>query len=326
MHLDVDRGLLEKERLLVAVDVVASYPVDAALSFYREERVVETDGFVKRQCIGFYALRLREQSRSYVYADVAPEKLGELCALHTLPQGAPVPDGLPIVLSPNAVGHIFHEWAHLLELDFLGHEAASRIEGSPVFDDCADLQVFEDPGTETVGFNAFSDDARIARRMPLVERGRIAGFIDSAAFPHRYFGCGYLGYNNSGHPVPRTTNLMVQARPTAYEVERALVVTGLDLELLTADPLHARIGLKSSEGVYVEHGMPVHRVTWTGGGETTVQRLVSSMMFLNPSHIRVPVVGGICVKNGIAVRSAQSAPAALLEACTARLPWKNLSA
>lgn len=313
----VERGLLDTQGLLAAVETVANYSVDAVLSFYHEERTIETDGFVKHQRMGFYVLQFQENSRFYIYADYVPEKLKELCIFHMLPHRVVFPNNLPILLSPNVVGHIFHEWVHLLELDFLGYETALSIKNLPIFGECVDLQIFEDPKAETIGFNAFNDDARITRQIPIVEQGRIVGFIDSSAYPCHYLGCGYLGYNlgynNSAFPIPRTTNLVIQARPIVYESERALVITELDLELLNKDPVSTRIRIKNCEGVYIERGMPIYRVNWKVGIETTVQELVCSMIFLNSSNIHLTVVGGICVKNGIAVRSAQSAPPVLLD-------------
>jgi hypothetical protein len=310
--IDVERGLMGTEDLLGVLDAVANYPLNASLCLYREERTVETGGFVKRQRVGFYTLGLREESTSYVYADLYPEKLAGLCVLHTLPRRETVPGGLPVIVSSNVTGYIFHEWVHLLESDRLRHDIVPDIEGRLVFGSLANLGVFEDPAAETVGFNAFSDEARIAKRMPLVEGGRLVSFVDSAAFPHRHLGCGYLGYNNDAYPIPRSTNLVVDTVTARESIDRAVVLTSLNLEILSADLLSTRVRVNGGEGVYVEHGVPVYRVNWPVEGETTLQRLVSNMRFLDPSTVPVPAVGGICMKNGISIRSAQSAPPALV--------------
>lgn len=322
-HLDTERGLLEADRLSLAVDTVARYPLQAMLSLYREERIVEVEGFWKRQCIGFYVLSLQEQSRSHVYADVSLVKLGELCTLHVLPACIDVPKKVPVILSPNVVGYIFHEWTHLLEVDILGYDAVVGVKGNPAFICSPELEILEDTRSETVGFNAFSDDGRVARQIPLVKDGRIEGFIDSSSFPCGYLGCGYLGYGNDTYPIPRTTNLVIRAKSAVQPYERALVVTGLEIGVLSSHPLRTRIRIHGGEGVCLEGGKPTCRLSWMAGGETTIQELVARMMFLDPGQFPIPTVGGLCMKKGIRVRSAQSAPAAMLDDPTILLSRKH---
>jgi len=310
--LNVERGFIEKDSLLTVVDAVASHLVDATLSFYREERVVEANSFLKRQCIGFYTLQLQERSRSYFYADLAPEKLHRLCALHTLPKVATGLDGTPILLSSNAVGNIFHEYAHLLEMDFLGFCAAMTLKGKLVFTNQESISIFEDPTAQTVGFNAFTDDGRSSRRMSIIRHNALDGFLDSSSYPYRDIGCGYVGYGRTHFPIPRSTNLVVEVQCLPYTAKRYVLVTELDLQLQSGDPLETCVYIASGEGVYIEQDRPAFRLDLDFGVRTTLQKLVASMVFVhaNPDF---PSIGGMCIKGESQVRSAQIAPQAFLD-------------
>lgn len=286
---------------------ICQYDVTALLSLYREERLVE-NGCSKRQSMSFFTVRIQDE-KEYLYADIHVRTLEEILKMHSLPRKKVDISLVPFVLSRNVVGHIFHEYVHTLERDICEAEP-DMVVGNPIFDSVAGLTVCEDPELQTVGHTAFSDEGAKAQKTLLINDNTIVGFVDSLLYPYYLRSCGYLGYGSSFFPLPRSVNLRVSGKCEQYNLTEYVEITELDMELLSLDPLKTMVSVAGGEGLYITDGIPSCRVRFSFSWQKTIQELLSDMIFIDTKPI-LPSFGGICVKNGIPFRSAQTAPLAL---------------
>jgi hypothetical protein len=307
---DVDVGGVAESEVL---DVLAVCQLDLDLAVLDETREIDIRGARKRQRMRFFTVCVHEESGNALYADWRAVTLQRILSLHGLPRRVISPR-FPVVLAGAVVGHLFHEYAHLLETDIHSPAAFGRWRGRRPFQH-REISLFEDPTVPSVGFSAFTDEGKATRRVPLMKNGTIVAFLDSMSHPDAHLGCGYVGYGPAMYPIPRTLNLVVEAGAEHIPAPRGIVVTGLNLKLASADPLRTDLMIRGGEGVYVEDEVPQFRTPLDFRWRGTLQALVSCLAFLaeNPWPAEI---GGMCVKRGIAVRSAQQAPAALLS----RLP------
>jgi len=161
---------------------------------------------------------------------------GDLDALHNAPLAEPYVG--PAILEGRAAGVFFHEvFGHRIE----GHRQKELTSGqtfaSYVGKDIAPdwLSVYDDPqivtlnGTQLNGFYRFDDEGVAAQRAPLIDRGKLVGFV-MGRNPIKGFG------ESNGHgrrspglpPVARQGNLVVEV---ARSVPRA------DLEKLLVEEI-----------------------------------------------------------------------------------------
>jgi hypothetical protein len=287
----------------------------ARVTWILERRCCDGAGGRLSQETRFYALEIFSGDRIYVVADARPSELLAVARLRSLPVVPPPSLRDPVPTGPTVVGHLFHEYAHALELDHV-HRPAAHL-GKGVLPGCltpsgSGLTLLEDPSRPTLGYNAFSDDGMPADCTTLVERGALAGYLDSATLPFRGQMNGFVGWRGGGPSLPRTTNLVVKAPVAAVEVTDGWVLTGLEVRVLGLGPRRTRIYLGEADAVLFEGGVPVARSTFPVDRPTTIQSLVARMSFVTLDGIRLPTPGGFCVKGNSAVRSAQTAPAAYL--------------
>lgn len=287
------------------------YNANVLLSLYTEKRSIE-DEFLRKQRIHFFTVRILDEN-DYTYADIDIGKLETILMMHSLPKKEMDVSTLPFLLSRNVVGHIFHEYVHTLEMDILECDV-DTVVGTPLFEDLEGLDVYEDPTLQTVGHSIVSDEGRRARKTPLIDGNTLVGFLDSSLYPFKDKSCGYLGYGQSYFPVPRSTNLCVKGKCEHHDIGIYIEVTGLNLDLHSLDPLATDASISGGEGLYVMEGAPLCRVTFALTWKGTIQELLSGISF-SEMETALPPLGGICVKNGILFRSAQTAPPAL---------WKNV--
>ena len=172
------------------------------------------------------------------------------------------------------------------------------------------LTVCEDPELQTVGHTAFSDEGVKVRKTPLIDDNTVVGFLDSFLYPYHYRSCGYLGYGRSYFPLPRSVNLHIHGECEQYDLTDYIEVTELDMELLSLNPLETKVSITGGEGLYITEGVPSCRVRFNLVWEDTIQKFLSGVSLIDSETV-LPPFGGICVKNGILFRSAQTAPPAL---------------
>ena len=82
------------------------------------------------------------------------------------------------------------------------------------------------------------------------------------------------------------------------------------MELLSLNPLSVNVAITGGEALYMKEGVPHCKVDLDFSWGGTIEELVSEIIFIN-AESWLPSVGGICVKNKILFRSAQTAPPAL---------------
>ena len=297
---------LDETRIL---DAVSPYRMNALLSLYTEKRTVR-DEFLKRQTFYFFTLRIQDGT-DYLYADRNVRNVEKILMMHSLPRKKVEISSLPVILSKNVVGHIFHEYVHSLEMDILGVNGQSVV-GNSFTEGLPGLTVCEDPALQTVGHAAFTDEGKIAQKTLLIEKNIIVGFLDSILYPHNQGLCGYLGYGRSFFPLPRSTNLCITGEYEKYDTNEYLEVVELNMDLHSLDPFGMEISFTEGEGLYIREGVPLCRVAFSLEWKGTIQEFLSEVFFVTNEPV-LPSVGGICVKNGILFRSAQTAPAALWE-------------
>ena len=285
--------------------------VSGLLSVYGEERLVypSPDSDAKRQSMQFWVINILEGKGSLLYSGRSYQSFEWLCRLRSLPERPLHGSESSIVFGSDVVGNLFHEFVHLLETDLLTRGDMSKILGEKVFP--AAVEVTENPLKPTVGYNAFSDEG-VSAAAQLVKDGRIASFLDCACFPYQKSAFGYVGYGSDLVPKPRSTNLVIEAAHEAVAPDNFLMLTGIDFTMKAMDPLESECCLNGVTGVYVEEGRPKFRFRSTSSLGTTIQNLVSELAFTRLGLV-APPLGGMCVKYGAAVRSAQSAPSALFK-------------
>lgn len=302
--------IFEEAPVLNEVEVlrtICKYKIDALISLYREERLNDSE-YLKKQSFSFFTMRIQDE-REYLYADTNIANIERILMVHSLPKKRINTCLLPLVLSKNVVGNIFHEYVHTLERDLCKAEP-DTVVGNSVFDTVRRLCLHENPELQTVGYTVFSDEGKMARMTPLIEDNIIVGFVDSLLYPYNIKSCGYLGYGMSYFPYPRSTNLSVQGECEQVTLDDYIEVTELDLNLLSLNPLMTGIAVSGGEGVFITGGVPTCRISLDFLWKGTIEEMISETTFIK-AETWLPSLGGICVKNEILFRSAQTAPPAL---------------
>ena len=151
---------------------------------------------------------------------------GDLDALHEAPLAEPYVG--PTILEGRAAGVFFHEvFGHRIEghrqKDISSGQTFASYVGKDIAPDW--LSVYDDPEIETLnhiqlnGFYRFDDEGVRARRVSLIDKGKLVGFDMGrnpiAGFPHSN---GHGRRSPGLSPVARQGNLVVEA---AKSVERA---------------------------------------------------------------------------------------------------------
>ncbi len=159
--------------------------------------------------------------------------VGDLDALHDAPLAEPYVG--PAILQGRASGVFFHEvFGHRIEGHRQKDTTSGRTFASYVGKDIAPdwLSVYDDPqivtlnGIQLNGFYRFDDEGVRARRVPLVDRGKLVGFLMGRnpipGFPHSN---GHGRHSPGLPPVARQGNLVVETtRSVPYaELEKMLL-------------------------------------------------------------------------------------------------------
>ena len=143
-----------------------------------------------------------------IYVDVNRYNLEKILMMHSLPKKS-VTTSLPLVLSKNVVGHIFHKYTRTLEMDIFDSKT-DDVVGNSFCENIKKLKIYEDAAAPTVGYTVCTDEGKTAQKTFLIKDNTIVGFLDSFLYPYTEGSCGYLGYGKSYFPLPRSANLCVQ--------------------------------------------------------------------------------------------------------------------
>jgi predicted Zn-dependent protease len=229
---------------------------------------------------------------------------------------APAPEGpVDVVLSPAAASVFWHEVVgHPLEADGGPlHSALARVANATVAP--PGLDVTDDPSPPHLpGSFRYDDEGTPARRVPLLENGRVVGFLTD-----RRTG----GDESNGHgraadyrrpPRPRLSNLVVAPGDASLPELLERCGTGLFVHEIAAGSLEPESGrflllVAAAESVRRGRtGAPVAPFALSGDALSTLRHLDAAR-----GDTALPAKGlGLCMKEGEAVPVGGVSPAILL--------------
>ncbi len=236
-------------------------------------------------------------------------------AVRPVPKAPPPPGLVDVVLAPTAASVFWHEVVgHPLEAGGGRRPSAlSRVPRAVVGP--PGLFVADDPGTANLpGSFRYDDEGTPARRVPLIEDGRVVGLLTD----RRTGGADSNGHGRAADyrraPRPRLSNLVVPAGTTPIEDLLGRCGTGLlvrDIAAGSLEPESGRFLLFVAAADTIRRGRPATSVApFALSGD-----LLSALRHLDPlrSDAVSPAEGlGLCVKGGDAVPVGGSSPAILL--------------
>lgn len=252
-------------------------------------------------------------SSKNIYKDL--EKLREELALLKLPMVKPI-SLKGIILEPQAVGTLFHEFAHLLELDRFSWKRR-RIIGERIFDR-KDLTVIEKPRMESFGFNMITDEGIETEDVILVKDGKVKEPIDSVVFRYNKGCCGYSETANE-LALPRTVNLYVsidKGEPrNSFPNNDVAIIKNVVASPANFNPLNVLLDITRIQGILLKDNKPSGIFTGNINLRVALKHFIEDAIFSSEKGGKEP---GFCIKHGQKVRSTQTAPAALLGKTTSR--------
>ena len=226
---------------------------------------------------------------------------------------------LPVLFTSGTAGTLMHELVgHMVESDLVtaGASPLAGLAGATIT--ASALDVFDDPTRADLAGSFDHDDEGIdARRVPLIESGRLQGYLCDREGGMRL---GYepgrgrrAGWNRP--PVSRQSNLVIA--PGKYlpeeleaDLDRALVVTRIGGA--TVDPVSSRMVLRVERGWELRHGRrrrPLAACELTGGTLEILARIDSRVGSDPTADWRL----GWCVKDGLPLATGSEAPTLLVE-------------
>lgn len=236
-------------------------------------------------------------------------------AVHPVPAAPPVPGAVDVVLAPAAASVFWHEVVgHPLEAGGSHRPSAlSRVASAAVAPQ--GLFVTDDPTVASLpGSFRYDDEGTPARRVPLIEDGRVVGLLTD----RRTGGADSNGHGRAADyrrpPRPRLSNLVVPPGTSPVEELLERCGTGLlvhDIAAGSLEPESGRFLLLVGSASLVRRGRPGAPVSpFALSGD-----LLAALRQLDPARgdVALPADGlGVCVKGGDAVPVGGSSPAILL--------------
>lgn len=226
---------------------------------------------------------------------------------------------LPVLFTAGTAGTLLHELVgHLTESDLVAADASplAGLMGATIT--ASTLDIVDDPNRADLAGSFDHDDEGIeARPVPLVESGRLRGFLCDREGGRRLGvepGRGRrAGWNRP--PVTRQSNLVI--KPGKYlpeelesDLEHAFVVTRIGGA--TVDPVSSRTVLRVERGWEVRHGRrrrPIAPCELTGGALEILAGIDSRVGSDPTADWRL----GWCVKDGVPLATGSEAPTLLVE-------------
>ncbi|HUM00773.1 MAG TPA: TldD/PmbA family protein [Thermoanaerobaculia bacterium] len=267
-------------------------------------------------------IRRSDATRSFAFQSAQPfaaaaEALSRALreAVRPVPTAPPSPGTVDVVLSPAAASVFWHEAVgHPLEAEG-GHRqsALSRVPSAAVAP--PGLDVTDDPtAAHLPGSYLFDDEGTAARRVPLIEDGRIVGVLTD----RRTGGAESNGHGRAADyrrpPRPRLSNLVVSPGGSPLEELLERCGSGLFIREISAGSLEPESGrffflVSSAETIRRGRaGAPVSPFALSGD-------VLAALHRLDPARggTARPAEGlGLCVKGGEALPVGGSSPAILL--------------
>jgi hypothetical protein len=247
-------------------------------------------------------------------------RLGEL--LETPPTKRWEPSSgtqMPVLFTSGTAGTLIHELiGHMAESDLVGVGASplSGLSGATIT--APSLDIFDDPTrVDLPGAFDHDDEGVIARRLPLVESGRLCAYLcdreGGRRLDHRPGRGRRAGWDRP--PVSRQSNLVVapgKFLPEELEadLDHALVVTRI--AGATVDPVSARTVLRVERGWELRHGRrrrPLAPCELTGSVLEILARIDSRIGSDPVADWRL----GWCVKDGLPLATGSEAPTLLVK-------------
>jgi len=226
---------------------------------------------------------------------------------------------LPVLFSSGTAGTLLHELiGHMAESDLVvaGASPLAGLIGATVT--ATALDIFDDPTrVDLAGGFDYDDEGVEARRLPLVESGRLRAYLCDREGERRLGGTPGRGRRADWNrpPVSRLSNLVVA--PGKYlpeeleaDLEHALVVTRVGGA--TVDPVSQRTVLRVERGWEIRHGRrrrPLAPCELTGGALEILARIDPRVGSDPTADWRL----GWCVKDGLPLATGSEAPTLLVE-------------
>jgi hypothetical protein len=226
---------------------------------------------------------------------------------------------LPVLFTSGTSGTLMHELVgHMVESDLVvdGRSPLTGLTGATIT--APSLEVFDDPTrVDLPGAFDCDDEGISARPVPLIESGRLCGFLcdreGGRRLNHRPGRGRRAGWDRP--PVSRQSNLIItpgKFLPEELEadLDNALVVTRVGGA--TVDPLSARTVLRVERGWELRHGRrrrPLAPCELTGSALEILARIDSRVGSDPIADWRL----GWCVKDGLPLATGSEAPTLLVE-------------
>jgi hypothetical protein len=226
---------------------------------------------------------------------------------------------LPVLFTSGSAGTLMHELVgHMVESDLVtaGGSPLAGLAGATVT--ATVLDVFDDPTrVDLAGAFDYDDEGIDARRVPLIESGRLRGYLCDREGAKRLGGQPGRGRRAGWNrpPVSRQSNLVIA--PGKYlpeelesDLDHALVVTRIGGA--TVDPVSSRTVLGIERGWELRHGRrrrPLAPCELTGGTLEILARIDSRVGSDPTADWRL----GWCVKDGLPLATGSEAPTLLVE-------------
>ena len=226
---------------------------------------------------------------------------------------------LPVLFTAGTAGTLMHELVgHLAESDLVlaSGSPLAGMKGATITTSA--LDIIDDPTRNDLpGAFDYDDEGIVGRPVPLVEAGRLQGYLCDRGGGRRLGeepGRGRrAGWNRP--PITRQSNLVIapgKYHPEELEgdLDHALVVTRVGGA--TVDPVSSRTVVRVERGWEVRHGRrrrPLAPCELTGGALEILARIDSRIGSDPTSDWRL----GWCVKDGLPLATGSEAPTLLVE-------------
>jgi hypothetical protein len=290
----------------------------------RRAAVVHSDGWVPVSSPALVRIERSGEEPTALLAVWGHPQLGHRLSelLEPAPNKTWEPDPgsqLPVLFTSGTAGTLMHELVgHMVESDLVtaGASPLAGLKGATIT--APALDIFDDPTrADLAGAFDHDDEGVDARRVPLIESGRLRAFLCDREGGRRLGsepGRGRrAGWNRP--PVSRQSNLVVA--PGKYlpeelegDLDHALVVTRIGGA--TVDPVSSRTVLRVERGWEVRHGRrrrPLAPCELTGGTLEILARIDSRIGSDPTADWRL----GWCVKDGLPLATGTEAPTLLVE-------------
>ncbi len=214
-----------------------------------------------------------------------------------------------ILLSPNFIGNIFHEFAHSLEID---HAPQARQSiGKNVFGNKYGkyISLYENPSKNSFGKHIFSDTGILQKKTVLVKNGMLISCLGNYETGDNL----YAGFGGTGLLSPRTVCLEIKGPPSSNAPYEGSIILGSEMSVLLMRPRELLLWINYVDICNYKDGDIYSLKRINLDKIVPLNDIIDNMSFVYDCNLYIPKIGGICVKGNAKIRSVQHSGFALFK-------------